>query len=400
MKKTVEADIVIIGGGIAGLWLLNRLRQKKYTAILLESGTLGGGQTCKAQGIIHGGVKYALQGVITSASQSIADMPTVWKQCLQGKGEIDLTNVPILSNYQYLWSTGSLASKLAGFFAGLALNNQSQALGKELFPDIFKDSQFRGQVYLLDEMVLDMYALIRELAIPNQDAIFKIDPMQEDQIEIDDTNQLTALKIKATPMQLLNVKAQKYIFLAGGGNHGVLKKLHHPQVNMQLRPLHMVVMKHDLPYSLFAHCLGLSAVPRITITTHQADDGKFVWYLGGQIAEEGVKRTSEEQIKVIKKELKELFPWLDFSTAQYASFFVDRAEDQQPGGKRPDSCTCKEIGNMVIAWPTKLALAPLLANEIIACLVREEIKPTFADIRELRAWPMPAIATPIWDQLL
>src|SRR3990167_10670739 len=89
MKKAVAADIVIFGGGIAGLWLLNRLRQAGFSVILLESGYLGGGQTHKAQGILHGGMKYALQGAFTRDAQAIADMPEIWKQCLQGKGEID-----------------------------------------------------------------------------------------------------------------------------------------------------------------------------------------------------------------------------------------------------------------------------------------------------------------------
>src|SRR5665213_2066743 len=57
MQKSATADIAIFGGGIAGLWLLNRLRTAGYSALLFESGALGGGQTNKAQGIIHGGMK-------------------------------------------------------------------------------------------------------------------------------------------------------------------------------------------------------------------------------------------------------------------------------------------------------------------------------------------------------
>src|SRR5207248_2373023 len=120
--------IVIIGGGISGLWLLNRLRQLGYSAILLESKALGAGQTNKSQGIIHGGIKYALQGVMTSAATEIAEMPKVWDECLKGKGVIDLSQVPILSKHQYLWSTGSLASKIAGFFAGMTLRGTLQEL--------------------------------------------------------------------------------------------------------------------------------------------------------------------------------------------------------------------------------------------------------------------------------
>ena len=61
-SNTVKVDTVIAGGGIAGLWLLNVLRSKGYSAVLLEAGSLGGAQTLSSQGIIHGGMKYALGG--------------------------------------------------------------------------------------------------------------------------------------------------------------------------------------------------------------------------------------------------------------------------------------------------------------------------------------------------
>jgi glycerol-3-phosphate dehydrogenase len=399
MKQTVETDIAIIGGGIAGLWLLNRLRQQGYSVILLESGTLGGGQTNKAQGILHGGVKYALQGALTPSANAIADMPMIWKQCLEGYGEINLSHVPVLSQQQYLWSNGGLTSKLTAFFAGLALKSNMQSLSKESFPEFFKHSDFQGQVYSLDEMVIDVPAVVRELMKPHQDVIFKIDPIEEDQLQLDENNCLVSLTIKAEPLPPLQVHAQKFIFTGGAGNALVLKKLKQPSISMQKRPLHMVLVKHEITSPLYAHCLGLSSTPRITITTHKSHDGKPVWYLGGQIAEDGTNRSAEAQIAFAKKELAELFPWLDFSTAEFSSFFIERAESQQPGGGRPESCYAKEIQNMLIAWPTKMALAPQLAKEIIQQLSTSGIKPRTADMRELRAWPIPALAKPIWDQV-
>ena len=63
---SATVDIVILGGGVSGLWSLNRLRQSGYNAILIESTKLGSGQTRYAQGIIHGGTKYALTGQMNS----------------------------------------------------------------------------------------------------------------------------------------------------------------------------------------------------------------------------------------------------------------------------------------------------------------------------------------------
>ncbi len=400
MNKTVETEIAIIGGGVAGLWLLDRLRQQGFSAMLLESATLGGEQTHKAQGIIHGGMKYALQGVMTSAAKMIFDMPKIWHSCLQGEGVIDLRDVPVLSAHQYLWTTGAITSKLAGFFASISLKGDVKSLKNNEFPAIFQNPQFRGQVYSLDEMVIDVHALIRELARPHQDVIFKIDPIQENQLQVDEHNRLVSFEIHAAPMQPLYLKAKKYIFAAGAGNEVLLKKLTNHAVGMQLRPLHMVIAKHDFPYEVFAHCVGLGATPRMTITTHRAADGKYVWYIGGQIAEEGIKRDATDQIAAARRELQELFPWLDFASVEFATFMVNRAEVAQPDGKRPDSCYIEDIENYMIVWPTKLALAPLLAEQVVQRLHAEQVKSDKSDIREMRAWPMPAFARPMWDQLL
>lgn len=400
MKKTVETDIVIIGGGIAGLWLLNRVRQLGFSTILLESNALGSGQTGKSQGIIHGGMKYALQGALTSATQSIADMPTVWRHCLQGKGDIDLSDVPVLSQKQYLWTTDRLFGKISGFFASQLLKEKITEVEQLAYPDIFKDPQFKGQVYALPEIVIDIPALIRALVKPNQDVIFKVNPFDHHVLQFDEQDRLQQLKVRSPLDEVVTIEAQRFIFTSGAGNELLLKQLKNPSVAMQRRPLHMVLMKTDFSYPLYAHCLGMSATPRITITTHRTHDGKTVWYLGGQLAEEGVKRDAEMQIQFAKKELAELFPWLDFSLAQFATFSIDRAESLQPGGKRPDHAFLKEIENMIIAWPTKLAMAPKLADDIIQCLQRANISPASYDLREMRAWPMPMLAMPVWDELL
>ena len=113
----VDVDAIIVGGGIAGLWTLARLRAEGYNAILLEDEALGAGQTRYAQGIIHGGTKYALTGKLTASSEAVANMPSIWRACHAGKGEVDLRSAQMISDAHYLWSTTNLASKITGFFA-------------------------------------------------------------------------------------------------------------------------------------------------------------------------------------------------------------------------------------------------------------------------------------------
>lgn len=399
MKKTAAADVVIFGGGIAGLWLLNRMRESGLSAILFESGSLGGGQTHKAQGIIHGGMKYALQGVLTNDARVMADMPALWKECLAGKGEVDLSGVPVLSSQHFLWSPNKFTSKLTGFLAGAALTSKVSSLAKENYPTVFQHPSFKGEVFSLDELVIDVPILVRELVKANQDAIFKIEPLCDEELKFDEQGKLISATVYMAG-KAVEVMAQQFIFTAGAGNEVIIKKIKPQQIAMQRRPLHMVLVKTPFDYPLYAHCLGLGGSrPRITITTHHTQDGSTIWYLGGQLSEDGVSRDSHAQIQATKEELNSLFPWLDFSTAKFATFMIDRAEPLQKNGLKPESSFAQTIENMTIGWPTKLALAPKLAFDIMQQLEQLNLSPQFFDVRELRSWPIPPIAKPIWEDL-
>src|SRR3990167_7883963 len=122
--RKLNVDIAILGGGIAGLWLLTRLRQQGYQAVLLETAALGQGQTLSAQGIIHGGTKYAVARALTGIAASIKQMPRRWRDCLAGRGEIDLQAVQLLSPHQYLWVPASLRGKFVGFLTSKLMQSR------------------------------------------------------------------------------------------------------------------------------------------------------------------------------------------------------------------------------------------------------------------------------------
>lgn len=397
MNSVAAADVVIFGGGVAGLWLLNCLRKTGLSAILFESNALGGGQTNKSQGIIHGGMKYALQGVLTNEAQGMFALPDYWRDCLAGIGDIDLAQVPVLSSQQYLFAPSKFTAKITGFLASSTLESKVNALSRTDYPGVFNHPSFKGEVYALNEMVIDVPSLIRELVKENQDAVYKIEPLSENELRFDADGKLICATVYLNG-KAIDVSAQQFVFTAGAGNDVLIRRLPTDEVAMQRRPLHMVLVKTPFNYPLYAHCLGMSKRPRMTITTHYTHDGSPVWYLGGAIAENGIDLPSAQQIQATRKELRALFPWLDFTNAEFATLMVDRAEPKQQGGLKPASYYIKTIQNMVIAWPTKLALAPPLANDIMQHFKTQQITRQFLDVRELRAWPMPPLATPVWEE--
>ncbi|AVB12927.1 MULTISPECIES: NAD(P)/FAD-dependent oxidoreductase [Pseudomonas syringae group] len=390
MPSVISTDVLIVGAGVAGLWLNARLRRQGFSTVLVESASLGGGQSLKSQGIIHGGAKYALHGALSGASEAIADMPRRWREALDGKGELDLSGVRLLSEAHYLWSPGTIAGNLTSFFASKAVRGRVDQVKGEQLPPALQNPKFKGKVYRLAELVVDVPSLIERLAELAGDSLLagqNVEPLYEG-------DELVGLRVDGR-----DIHAQRIVLSAGGGNADLLNALGVSQPQMQRRPLHMVLVKGPTLKPLFAHCLGGGPKPRITVTTHPAADGQCVWYLGGDLAEaEGVAREPDAQIAVARKELEALLPWVDLSQAQWATLRVDRAEPAQSGLVRPDNAFLDSQRRLMVGWPTKLALAPDFADRVLSQLSRDGIRPTpqspLVDV------PRPPMAIPVWDELL
>ncbi|MGH8379588.1 NAD(P)/FAD-dependent oxidoreductase [Pseudomonas sp.] len=390
MPSVISTDVLIVGAGVAGLWLNARLRRLGYSTVVVERASLGGEQTLKSQGIIHGGAKYALHGALTGASEAIADMPRRWSEALAGNGELDLSGVRLLSDAHYLWSPGTLAGNLTSFFASKAVRGRVDQVKGDQLPPALQDRAFKGKVYRLAELVIDVPSLLARLADLAGDSLLaggQIEPLHED-------GELAGLRVDGR-----EIRSQRVVLSAGAGNAGLLEALGLSQPAMQRRPLHMVMAKGASLKPLYAHCLGGGPKPRITVTSHPAADGQWVWYLGGDLAEaDGVAREPEAQIAVAKQEVSNLLPWIDLSQVRWATVRIDRAEPAQSGLVRPDNAFLAEQQRLLVGWPTKLALAPDFSDRVLANLERDGIKPgAQAALPEL---PRPPMALPVWEQLL
>ena len=390
MPSVISTDVLIVGAGVAGLWLNARLRRQGFSTVVVERESLGGGQSVKSQGIIHGGAKYALHGALTGASEAIADMPRRWREALAGDGELDLSGVRLLSEAHYLWSPGTLAGNLTSFFASKAVRGRVDQVKGDQLPPALQDPRFKGKVYRLAELVVDVPSLIERLAELAGDGLLAgqtIEPLLEN-------NELIGLRVDGR-----DIHAQRIVFSAGAGNAELLASAGISVPAQQLRPLHMVLVKGPSLKPLYAHCLGGGSKPRVTVTTHPAADGEWVWYLGGEIAEaDGVAREPAEQIAVAQKELGNLLPWVDLSQAQWATFRVNRAEPAQSGLVRPDNAFLADQGRLLVGWPTKLALAPDFADRVLKALEQDAIQPSNAPA--LPPLPRPPLGKTAWELLL
>lgn len=397
-EQTVELDVAVIGGGIAGLWLMNRLHNQGYCCALFEKGQLASDQTLASQGMIHGGIKYTLSGSLSKASESIADMPAYWSRCLSGEGDVDLRGAELLSQHFYFWSSDGLSSRMSTFFASKAVQGRMEKVAPENYPTLLRQPGFSGQVYRLQDIVLDVPSVIRALLGNLGQQVFSLAGSRYQWRRDSDNRAELLIQGNGGP---LRVRARQFVFTAGKGNGELLSALNIRKPKMQLRPVHQVWVKHHWPHDFFGHCLGADTTPRISISTHPTADGSRVWSLGGGLAETGVKQSSQEVIDSAKRELRELLPWLDLENTQWASRLIDRAEARQRNFLRPDKAFAKPaqgIDNVIVGWPTKLTLAPNLANEVLQLVEKAGIsRSSCEDLDKLKQLPRAELTLPPWE---
>lgn len=408
MSNRVDIDVLIMGGGIAGLWTLARLHQAGYRCMLLERLALGAGQTIASQGIIHGGVKYALgPGGHTDASKAIAQMPEVWRRCLAGEGEIDLRSVEMLSRHQHLWTAPGLLGKLGGLGATLAMRADVRSVDGERRPEVLRSAPRSVSVYEVDEPVLDSWSVVE--AIAGRHGAWCVRPRGIERLEasMDGQGRVKSVVVHAGGGHgETHIAPRAVVCAAGEGNDQLRSIFGGPVTHVpQVRPLHMVMMR-GAPGPLFAHCVGASTLPHLTVTSGRdarGSGGGWVWYLGGAIAEgEGVERDERAQIAAARSALKDLLGWVDTRECAFATCRWNRAEGvprSQHSARRPEGPTVERTsgGNVVYVWPTKLAFAPLAAERVARELADAGIAPSRGrgEAEEPMEWPSALERAPI-----
>lgn len=357
---TPSIDAAIIGGGIAGAWALNLLLAKGYNAILLEADSLGCAQTLASQGMIHGGLKYALAGNVTGASEAIADMPARWRACLANQDDVQLAGTRLLSEHYYMFAQRTALGRLTTFFASKALRGRIDKLPRQHWPETFDG--FDGVVYSLNDFVLDTADLLATLTVGHEQRIFRLRADADCISRHNDGGY--QLRLQDTAVQV-----RQLISCAGNGSTALLAQLGIGEIEVQQRPLKQVIVKPQHRVPMYGHCLtGITSnEPRLTITSHTAEQG-LVWYLGGQLATKGVARSDAEQIDAARQELQSCVPWLDWQGADYSVLTINRAEPKQTSGLKPDQAYVRRVGDFVQCFPTKLTLAPDMGDRLLTVM--------------------------------
>jgi glycerol-3-phosphate dehydrogenase len=390
-----EVDVVVIGGGIAALWLLDALDERGFAAILIEPGALGQGQTLASQGIIHGGLKYTLRGLLHPSAEAVSAMPERWRRSLAGSERPDLRAAVVRSPSTWMWRSESLRSKLGMLGARAGLRTVPIEVADAERPAILRSAP--GTVYRVDEPVLETRTLVEAFLARHEERMIATPGAAS--IELSSAALDHRLSI-TTANGPLTIRARAVVLAAGSLNQTLRERFGLPIGVMQRRPLHMTMVRGQLP-ELHGHCVD-GAATRVTVTTAGDRDGRNVWQLGGQLAEEGVALESAALIAKARSELRQVLP--DFrqeaadgsAPIEWATYRIDRAELATRGTVRPDDAQCLADGprGLMTLWPTKLALAPRGAELVLAALDAAQVRPRGSVTVD---GPRPTVGLPPWE---
>ncbi len=389
----MQIDVLIVGGGAAGLWLLDELHCRGFGVLLAEAKALGAGQTIASQGIIHGGIKYTLGGLFNRSAESIREMPERWRASLGGRMAPDLQEAKLLSSCCHLWRTESLASRAGLVGAKLALRTPVERVDRTDRPPALIGCP--GEVLRVEEPVLDVRSLLGVFARRHGSRMVQVRGDAAVSFSRSGTGRITAVTLQhPTENRTLTMEPRFVVLTAGEGNAKLRERLGLAPDTMQRRRLHMVMARGSLPM-LYGHCVD-GARTRVTITSVKNGRGVTVWQIGGQLAEDGVRMSVEELVSRARDELNKVLPGVDFGDVEWATYAIDRAEGRTGSGVRPEDVVVIREDSVITAWPTKLALVPRLAS-----LVADEIGYRSSDSNRTVAapddWPRPDVAQAPWE---
>ncbi len=368
MANVRRPDVLLIGGGVAGLICLDRLTTAGFDAVLVERDALGTGQTVHSQGILHGGLKYLLEGRVESA---FGHLPTRWSEAFESGHEMDLRSCLTVAKHVLAWSQGPWSPRILADFERDGRPHEVES------PPTF----LKGRVFALPEPVVDVMSLLALLRDRHRPRL------------VHGEARFPSTVAGCTPPIVIGDEVfapRRVVLTAGVASEGLARQLGVRVAKRQL-PLHMVVVRGSRLPDLWGHGVNDRGHPELTITTH----GNGIWYVGGGLSELGVERSESDQIEAARVLLRDWLPDVDLEDAHFSTHRVVRAEPERAAEARFEPFV-GGTNHIWVAWPIKLVLAPVLADRILARLHEAGIEASGAKEPPSSGDAVPPVAHPPW----
>ena len=406
MNSDIRVDVVIFGGGIAGLWCLNDIINAGYSAVLFEKHLLGGGQTCHSHVYIHQGHMYREVELAAAVRSTTAK----WDEWLVA------SNIqPVQSGSHFGFVSLAQARLRTAIWSHDRLRLSWSRLDRSLFPDALKGGAVRV-VLRSPEYCLDAESIIRVLAKRCEDRIAALDEVLGFDVDLGTSNVKT-IQVRLRSGGSIRVIPRAILFAAGSGNQALLNvvSLGRPEYlrsvreQQQFRKSHMLVVRgpkkilHPLT-GVFPYIGGLFIVCR-------ESDEEVVWLVSDDrgpalgAVEEWLSYDARWWLPPVLAALQRLAPtcFANPENLLWAMYDAPKSEGRVAGFIPHEVRLSRFVfANVWALWPTKLTMAPEAsshaAGEIANYLKKPMQAPSLGPWSSVRQFP--GYAPERWKQLL
>ncbi len=403
----VDLDVLIIGGGAQGLWVLNDLTKRNYRTVLLERGELGGGQTCHSHGLIHRGHYYDdvdMMIVLNAAAQ-------FWEAFVDERGISRLNHSRALAGFgpgmqaerhTYFWKTAGLRFDPCQSMPGVL------------------DGGRVSQLFETEEFSLDPSEVIAGLSGDLDHAIYKLEKSNDAMEFVVNGNLIERVQAK---LEGEHVEfAPKYLVIcAGVGNYGLMAKLGRDvnpggEIPVQAqRKNHMMVLRGDhLPrmtavFPIRGGLQGVFLCPREDPATGQpvwlaSDHNSLPFPMNPQGEASVDSRPSKDWIRRMLISLRATAPALfadaDVDGLEVAVYTGPTSERNFGVGQHMTDLFIDPFGfeNALTVWPTKLTMTPFASNVVMRFVRTKVAEPggAWPRVERVVTAPSPEISPEMW----
>lgn len=364
----VNVDVLIIGGGSQGLWLLNDLNDAGYRTILLEREELGSGQTCHSHALIHRGHYYdnvQMMILLNAAAQ-------FWRGFINRVGLEPLNQSPALvglgfgveQRYTYMWDCAGLTYQKLDVPPPVLLGSR--------VPHLFRTEEFS----------LDSSVVMSRLAENVDYCLYKLDGGDTLKFSITD-KRVDAVGATIDGRSVM-VHPKMVVLCAGGQNVELLERLGGAYeddrlVQARRQSTMLCLQSPDLPPLTAVFPVKSSGGKGLFICSRKCPEtSETVWLVSDHnstpfnpgVGEAGNKDPRPigmvvtriiESLKACIPNSEQLLKNKSLKACVYTGLTSER--DLGEGIHMPD-CYIEPFSfeNVLTVWPTKLTLTPMASN--------------------------------------
>lgn len=401
--EIVDVDALIVGGGVAGLFILNDLVAAGYSAALVERTRLGGEQTNHSHLYLHRGHVYTKAAL----SESLRDAAKLWDEWLAARPADERPGSKPGERTYFGFALDATADEhtVSWDEAGIAYTEVEQPDWPEaIAPGRGRGRSVTRRLYETSAVCVTGEWLINELLRDVREDVGKIDDIET--IEVNQHGSVASVRARlADDGGTVRFRPRMIVLAAGFGNRRLVDLLKasakSAKASKAVRPnatwmqtirwAHMLVIRgpsRDLP-----PLTGIFDPSRLFIVSRHVSPDETVWIVSDDISPppktvfEMLENDERVWFPDVWENLQRLAPsiFAKPERLRWGIYSAPKAEvtirkKRLPDGRMSDGRVpdghVDDLGipNVRAVWPTKLTLAPAVSRRVVE-QVRTELGP-------------------------